>query len=257
MSGTNPLIDERDAAFLLYEVFDAESLCRLPHFAEHTRETLDMYLQATRELAREVVFPTYKPMDEHPAYFENGRVHSHPVLREVWPQIVELGLINAHRPAAVGGQQVPLTVHNVAAAHMMAANLSAFGYAMLTSGSARLIEAFGSDELKRTYMEPMYEGRWTGTMALTEPQAGSNLADVQTKATPTGTGDYLISGNKVFISGGDQTLTENIVHLVLARIAGAPAGIKGISLFVVPRLRMQDGKLVPNDAHAAGTFHKL
>ncbi len=257
MTQDNPLIDERDASFLLYEVFAAEALCRLPYFAEHSRETFDMYLHATRELARDVVFPTYKPMDEAPAHFAQGQVHSHPVLRELWPQIVALGVINAHRPAAVGGQQVPLTVHNLAAAYMMAANLSAFGYAMLTTGAAHLIEAFGSDTLKATYMRPMYEGRWTGTMALTETHAGSNLADLQTRATPTAHGHYLLQGSKVFISGGDQTLSENIVHLALARIDGAPAGIKGISLFVVPKLRVEQAALVPNDVAAAGTFHKL
>jgi alkylation response protein AidB-like acyl-CoA dehydrogenase len=253
----NPLIDDRDASFLLYDVLDAPALCRLSHFAEHSRETFDMYLKATRELARERIFATYKPMDEKPAYFEAGRVHSHPIMRELWPQIVELGLINAHRPAAVGGQQVPLTVHNLAASYMMAANLSAFGYAMLTTGAAHLIEAFGSERLVRDYMRPMYEGRWTGTMALTEPQAGSNLAEVQTRATPTEAGHYLIAGSKVFISGGDQTLTDNIVHLVLARIDGAPAGIRGLSLFVVPKLRVQGDELVPNDVAAAGAFHKL
>src|SRR6201999_977084 len=111
--------------------------------------------------------------------------------------------------------------------------------------------------LKTEFMERMYRGEWTGTMALTEPQAGSSLSDVRTRATPTDRGDYLVQGNKVFIPGGDQDLTENIVHLALARIDGAPAGIKGVSLFAVPKKRLESGKLVPNDVHCAGAFHKM
>jgi butyryl-CoA dehydrogenase len=139
----------------------------------------------------------------------------------------------------------------------MAANLSAFGYMMLTSGAAHLVEAFGSPELQEQYMRPMYAGRYTGTMALTEPQAGSSLADVQTRAQPTDAGHYLMSGNKIFISGGDHDASENIVHLALGRIAGAPAGIRGVSLFLVPKLRLENGELKFNDCHAAGVLHKM
>jgi butyryl-CoA dehydrogenase len=258
MAQGNPLFDDRDVRFVLYDVLGADKLCELPYFADHSPQTFDLYLKAARDLARNEVFPSYKPMDEHPAHYQDGRVHTHPIMVELWPKIVELGVLNASRPAEVGGQQVPMVVHSAACAYLMAANLSAFGYAMLTTGSAHLIEAFGSPELKQKYMDRMYEGRWTGTMALTEPQAGSSLADVQTRATPTAEGHYLMSGSKVFISGGDQTITENIVHLALARIDGAPPGIKGVSLFAVPKLReAADGTLVDNDVSAAGAFHKL
>jgi len=261
MAQGNPLFDDRDVRFVLYDVLGAEALCELPYFAEHSPQTFDLYLKAARDLARNEVFPTYKPMDEAAAHYQDGRVHTHPVMRELWPKLVELGVLNAARPAEVGGQQVPLVIHSAACAYLMAANLSAFGYVMLTSGSAHLIEAFGSSELKDKYMQRMYAGEWTGTMALTEPQAGSSLADVQTRATvvpDSADGHYLMSGSKVFISGGDQTITENIVHLALARIDGAPAGIKGVSLFAVPKQRLAaDGALVDNDVSAAGTFHKL
>jgi butyryl-CoA dehydrogenase len=173
------------------------------------------------------------------------------------PRFAELGVLNAQRPLEVDGQQLPGSVASLAAAYVMAANLSAFGYCMLTSGAAHLIEAFGSPELQERYMRPMYAGRFTGTMALTEPQAGSNLAEVQTRAQPTAAGHYLLSGNKVFISGGDHDAAQNIVHLALARIAGAPAGIRGVSLFVVPQKRLEGERLVPNDCSAAGAFHKL
>ena len=218
----NVLISDRDVRFLLFEVLDTEALCALPHFADHSRETFEMFIDATRRFAREVMYPAYKPMDAAATRFDDGTVHTHDVMKTIYPQLEELGMLNGARPEAVGGQQLPLSVYNVASGYMMAANLSAFGFAMLTSGSAHLIEVFGSEELKREYMEPMYAGRWTGTMALTEPQAGSSLADVETRATPTAEGHYLMQGSKVFISGGDQTLTDNIVHLALARIDGAP-----------------------------------
>jgi butyryl-CoA dehydrogenase len=131
------------------------------------------------------------------------------------------------------------------------------GYVGLTSGAAHLIEAFGADALKAEMMAPMYAGKWTGTMALTEPQAGSSLTDVKTTATKTDAGHYLIRGNKVFISGGDHDMTENIVHLALGRIEGAPPGIKGVSLFAIPKKRRQNGDLVANDVHCAGAFHKM
>jgi len=258
MAQGNLLFDDRNVRFSLYDVLGVDALCALPYFADHSEQTFDLYLKAARDLARNEVFKTYKPMDEAAAHYEGGRVHTHPAMRELWPKLVELGVLNAARPADVGGQQVPGVVHAAACAYLMAANLSAFGYIMLTSGSAHLIEAFGSPELREQYMQRMYGGEWTGTMALTEPQAGSSLADVQTRATPTADGHYLISGSKVFISGGDQTITDNIVHLALARIDGAPPGIKGVSLFAVPKQRIApDGTLVDNDVSAAGAFHKL
>lgn len=254
---TQTLFDDRDIDFLLYGAFDAEALIRLPYFADHSRQTFDLFLSATRKLARDAVFATYKPMDEFGARFEAGRVVVHPAVRELIPMFAELGIVNATRPSAVDGQQLPFCVSALASAYLMAANLSAYGYCMLTSGAAHLIEAFGSSELQARYMRPMYAGKYTGTMALTEPQAGSSLADVQTRAVPHPAGHYSISGNKVFISGGDHDASENIVHLTLARIAGAPPGIHGVSLFVVPRLRSEGNELVPNDCRAAGVFHKL
>ncbi|MDD9937697.1 MAG: acyl-CoA dehydrogenase [Myxococcales bacterium] len=257
MAEDNPLLSDRHVAFMLHEVLDAQSLCALPYFAEHSRETFDLFVGACAKLSREALLPAYKSMDEEAAHFEDGRVHTHPVMRELYPQMVELGMLTAVRPFDVDGQQMPLTVASSGFAYAMAANLSAFGFCMLTTGAAHLIESFGSETLKRDYMRKMYSGEWTGTMALTEPGAGSSLGDLRTRARPTEQGHYLIDGAKVFISGGDNSLSENIVHLALARIEGAPAGSRGISLFAVPRLRIQDGALVPNDVQAAGTFHKL
>ncbi len=253
----NPLISDRDVNFLLYEVLGVNTLCSLPAFAEHSRETFDMLLQATRRFARSRLFPSYRAIDEAPPVLADGAVHVAPAVKELYAGIVDLGLLTASRPESVGGQNLPMSVFTVATTYLMAANLSAYGYVGLTLGAAHLIEAFGDDVLRRTFMAPMYDGRWTGTMALTEPQAGSSLADIATTATPTDGGHYLIRGNKIFISGGEHDLADNIVHLTLARLEGAPLGSRGISLFAVPKRRPSGGGLVDNDVHAAGLIHKI
>jgi butyryl-CoA dehydrogenase len=257
MPSQNPLVSDRDVDFVLYELLDVPSLCRLPWFRDHSRETFDLFLRSARRLAREELFPSYRPLDEAPPVLRDGKVKVHPRLREIYPRLAELGVLSATRPAEVGGQQLPHTVATAAGLVLMAGNLSAFGYVGLTAGAAHLIESFGSEELRRTYMERMYAGEWTGTMALTEPQAGSSLADVRTRARPAPEGHWLLDGAKIFISAGDHDLAENVVHLVLARIEGAPPGVRGISLFCVPKLRPEGGRLVPNDVRVTGLIHKI
>jgi butyryl-CoA dehydrogenase len=255
---SNPLLSDRDVDFLLYEVLDVERLCALPYFAEHSRQTFDLFLGSARRLARDVLLPSYRAVDTEPPRLADGRVTVHPRLRELYPKLVALGVTNATRPSAVGGQQLPVTIASLAGAYLQAGNLSAVGFVGLSGAAAHLIEAFGSPWLREQFMARMYAGEWTGTMALTEPQAGSSLADVATRATPIGDGKFKLSGAKIFISGGDHDLTENIVHMTLARIDGAPPGIKGVSLFAVPRLRQDDNKsLVDNDVSVAGAVHKI
>lgn len=253
----NPLVRDRDVEFLLYELLDAPALCGLPAFADHSRDTFDLYLKSARRLSREVLFPAYRPMDEAPPTFANGAISVHPRMHALYPQLVELGAVNATRPSDVGGQQLPLTVATLAHAYLMAGNASAYGYVGLTNGAAHLIEAFGDAQLRESMMARMYSGEWTGTMALTEPQAGSSLADVRTRATPRPDGTFSLRGSKIFISGGDHDLAENIVHMTLARIDGAPAGIKGVSLFAIPKRRIENGALVSNDVTVAGMIHKI
>ena len=254
---SNPLIDEGLVDFLLYSVLDAESLCELEAFQQHSRETFDMFIDSVRKFARRDLLPTYKPMDEEPPVFRDGRIHTHPALPALYEAMIDLGVLTATRPESVGGQQIPMLVHTLASAYLMAANLGAYGFVGLTHGAAHLIEAFGSDELKERFMTKMYGGEWTGTMALTEPHAGSSLGDLTTTAKPTDDGHYLIKGSKIFISGADHQLAENIVNLTLARIEGAPPGTKGISLFAIPRLREENGELVSNDVTVAGLIHKI
>ena len=259
----NPLLSDRNVAFLLREVFDTARLLELPAFAEHTLEGCEMYVQNARKFAREKLYPAYKPMDEAPPRLIDGQVLAHPLMREIYPRLVELGILSATRPAKVGGANLPTLVATMANAYLMAANLSAYGYCGLTSGAARLLESFGSEELQERFMMRMYSGEWTGSMALTEPQAGSSLTDVKTTATPVaGAEHHLVRGSKIFISAGDHDITENVVHLTLARIEGAPPGIKGVSLFAIPKKRFaegaaQSGALVSNDVHVAGLIHKI
>ncbi len=255
---TNPLIDDRDVDLILDELLDLGQLLALPAFAGHDRQTVTLFLEASRALARDRLFPAYRAIDTDPPRLVDGKVIVHPRMHELYAQLRALDVIAAPRPEAVGGAQLPRAVFALATAYLCAANLSAYGYAGLTQGAAHLLEAFGDDALRTRYMARMYRGEWTGTMALTEPQAGSSLADLTTTATPTASGYHLIRGSKIFISGGDHDLTENIVHLTLARLAGAPAGMKGVSLFCVPKRRLEDdGTLVDNDVAVTGVIHKI
>lgn len=256
-SNQNPLISDRFSSFLLHDVHDATGLCALPYFADHDRETFDLFVGAARRLAREQLLPTYKIMDEEAPELKNGEIKAHPLMHSLYPKLVDLGIVSAMRPWEVGGQQLPVCVSTLAMMHLMAANAAAAGYVFLTTGAAHLIESFGSDEVRDLFMANMYSGRWTGTMALTEPHAGSSLADITTTATPRADGRFSIRGSKIFISGGSHDLVENIVHLTLARIPGGPAGSKGISLFAVPTHRSENGELVPNDISASQAIHKI
>ena len=244
--------------FLLHEVFDIEGLCKKELFKEHSAESLDMILDAAASLSQEHLRPILVEMDTHPPYIENGRVKVHPKMRELMQTFGRDGWISMSSPHEFGGQQVPFTIMQATGFIMGAANYSTMVYPFLTTGAAHLIESFGSDKLKQAYIPKMYAGEWQGTMAMTEPGAGSSLSDLVTTATPTTEGHYLIRGQKIFISCGDSDAVDNIVHLMLARIEGAPAGTKGISLFVVPRMRPEaDGSLVFNDVNTAGVFHKM
>jgi len=256
-STSNPLLDDRDVELILDEVLDLGRLLRLPYFADHDRETCQLLLESVRELARGGLFPAYRALDSEPPRLVDGQVRVHPRMRELYARLTELGIVAAPRPHAVGGSQVPLTVFSLATAYLMAGNLSAYGYLGLTQGAAHLLEAFGDEALRTAYMARMYRGEWTGTMALTEPQAGSSLADITTTAEPTPDGYYLVRGSKIFISGGDQDITDNVVHMTLARIRGASSGMKGVSLFCIPKRRFEGGVLVDNDVAVTGLIHKI
>jgi alkylation response protein AidB-like acyl-CoA dehydrogenase len=260
MAGFNPLVRDRDVEFLLYEVHDVLRLCRLPSFVEHERETFDLFLRSAAKVGREQLFPLFREMDEQPARLVDGRVHAHPRAGELYARIVELGILTSGRPESVGGAQLPSAITTMAFLYLMAGNGGMAGYPLLTAGAAHLLESFGSEHLRETFMARMYAGEWGGTMSLTEPQAGSSLGDLTTAARPVEgrEGVYRIKGSKIFISGGDHQFLDNIVHLTLARRVGDPAGTRGISLCAVPRLRPgPDGSLQFNDVHTTQLVHKI
>lgn len=250
-------VSTRNLQFLLHEVFNSTQLNQFERYQDYDREAFDMMMEASKQLSDQYLFPYYTEMDKQKAYFEDGVVKVHPALKKAIKAIAEGGWISANKSYEQGGQQMPLVLLNAALLIMYSANANAAAYAFLTQGASNLIQSFGSDELKSQYIPEMYAGNWQGTMALTEPQAGSSLIDLTSSAELTEAGHYKISGQKIYISGGDHDAADNIVHLLLARIKGAPAGTKGISLFVVPKKRIENGSLVSNDVTTAGLFGKM
>lgn len=249
---------ERNLHFLLHEVFDLEALTAYDYYAEHTRKGFDLVLKAAMKVARDLLFPIFEEMDRSQPKLIDGNIRVLPQVRTIMREFGEGGWIASTVPIDQDGEQLPHLLADACRFIFMAANYSASAYPGLTTGAAGLIASFGSRELFRTFVPNMYAGRWQGTMALTEPEAGSSLADITTWAEPTGKGYYRISGQKIFISAGDHDGVENVVHLMLAKIKGGPAGVKGISLFVVPQKRVDaEGRLVPNDVNTSGIFHKL
>lgn len=255
----NTLIDRRELDFQLFEVLDAESLTQFPRYAEHNRETFGAVFDTAMGIAQDKFAPHNRSLDENEPRFDGSRVTVIPEVKEALRAFIDAGFLAAGNDEEVGGMQLPVCVTQAAHSIFAAANVATFGYAMLTIANANVIQRFGSAEQKRKYLAPLLAGRFFGTMALTEPQAGSSLSDIETMARPNPDGTYSITGNKIFISGGDHDLAENIVHLVLARIADAPAGVKGISLFIVPKLKVNaDGSVGErNDVALAGLIHKL
>ena len=250
-------VSERNLKFLLYEVFDTPSLTQYPYYADHSRESFDMALETAMKIGKNLMKPRLSEMDKNPPEFVDGRVKVHPVVRSVMKECGEGGWIAAPFPFDLGGQQLPLMISGACRFILSAANYSASVYPFLTTGAAHLIMAFGSKEMAEAYIPRMFSGEWQGTMAMTEPQAGSSLADITTAAEPTDQGYYKLRGQKIFISAGDHDGVDNVIHLMLAKIKGAPAGVRGISLFVVPQKRMDNGRLIPNDVNTAGIYHKL
>jgi len=250
-------VSERNLKFLLYEVFDTPTLTQYPYYADHSRESFDMALETAMKIGKNLMKPRLSEMDKNPPEFVNGRVKVHPLVRNVMKECGEGGWIAASFSFDLGGQQLPLMISGACRFILSAANYSASVYPFLTTGAAHLIMAFGSQEMVDTYVPKMFSGEWQGTMALTEPQAGSSLADILTIAEPADGGYYKLRGQKIFISAGDHDGVDNIIHLLLAKIKGAPAGVRGISLFIVPQKRIENGQLVPNDVNTAGIYHKL
>ena len=251
-------ISERNLKFLLYEVFDAESLTKYEYYTPHNKKTFDLVLQAAVKLAKDMLYPVFSEMDRNQPELVQGQVKVHPSVRKIMNEFGEGGWITSRVPFDLDGEQLPHLVADACDFVFQASNYSASVFPGLNTGAAHLLESFGNEQLCNAFVANLHEGKWQGTMALTEPEAGSSLSDITTTAEPTDEDYYLIKGQKIFISAGDHDGVDNVVHLLLAKIKGAPPGVRGISLFVVPKYRISDqDKLLPNDVATSGLYHKL
>lgn len=256
---TDQLLNERDLSFLLYELLDTDALLHRARYTEHDRNVFDATLKTAREIAAHYFAPHNHKGDTHEPTFDGQQVHLIPETKAAWQAFAEAGFLSAHHDFEDGGLQLPEVVLRACMAYFNAANVATTAYPFLSIGAANLLKSFASAELRECFLPAMLAGRFSGTMALTEPGQGSALGDIRTSARPAADGTYRVFGQKMFISGGDHELTENILHLVLARIEGAPAGVKGISLFLVPKFMVDaEGHIGSrNDVALAGLLHKM
>lgn len=254
-----PIVDRRNLDFLLYELLQIDSLFEHERFAHLDRAVVGEMVDMSQRLAQETYLPCAATLDSNEPKVVGDRISMPVQVGEALRAYAQAGLFAQTFDEEVGGLQLPFTVSTVINGLFMAANVSVANYSMLTVAAAHLLEAFASEERKSQFLRPMLEGRWFGTMCLSETQAGSSLADIRTRAEPSTDGSYAIIGDKMWISGGDHELSENIVHMVLARIPDGPAGVKGISLFIVPRLlNVGPGSApVSNNIGLVGLNHKM
>jgi alkylation response protein AidB-like acyl-CoA dehydrogenase len=253
------LLSRRDLDFLLYEWLRIDELTKRNRFAEHSRETFDAVLELCEQLATRYFAPHNKRSDAEEPQFDGEKVTVIGEVKEALDAFAQADLVGMGMDHELGGAQLPMAVAQAAFAWTAAANISTSGYVMLTIANANLLAKFGTPEQIETFVKPMLAGRFSGTMALSETQAGSSLADILTRAEPKEDGTYRLFGSKMWISGAEHELTDNIINLVLAKIPGGPAGTKGISLFIVPKyLVTEDGSVGQRNGVAiSGLNHKM
>ncbi|AZG48503.1 acyl-CoA dehydrogenase [Gordonia insulae] len=248
-------LSRRDLEFLLYEWLDVEKLTSRERYREHSRETFDAVLELSEDIATKCFAPANKTGDQNEPYVgDDGKVVLPDEISSGINEFLKAGLAAGSFDESLGGMQLPTVVNRASSAWFQAANAAMSSYTFLTVGNANLLAEYGTPEQIDTWVRPMVEGRFFGTMCLSEPQAGSSLADITTKAEPADDGSYRITGTKMWISAGDHELGENIVHLVLAKAPGGGPGVKGISLFIVPKY-LADG--TRNDVALVGLNHKM
>lgn len=253
------LINRRDLYFVLYELLNIEHLAQTSRYEGQDRALYEATIDAAETLAEEQFATHAAESDENEPKLEGGKVKLIPAIKQATDAYVEAGFMGMSMDAEAGGMQLPWTIAQACAAYFCAANIGTIAYPFITIAAANLLSKFGSEAQKARYLAPLVEGRFFGTMVLSEPQAGSSLADIRTRAVPTDDGHYLITGNKMWTSAADHELSENIIHMVLAKIPGGPPGVKGISLFIVPKFLVNDdGSLGErNDVRVAGLNHKM
>ncbi len=253
------IVNRRDLDFLLYETLDLSKLLENERFADYDKESIDAIFDVSQSIAEDVFQPFAAKLDANEPQFVDGKVEIIPEVRDALDAYKDAGLFMTGYDADIGGMQLPWMAHQALNSMFVCANTSVSNYAFLTQGATNMLNACGSAELKAKFMPKMLDGDWFGTMCLSEPQAGSSLADIRTKAERLEDGSYKITGTKMWISGGDHELTENIIHMVLAKIPGGPSGVKGISLFLVPKHQVNtDGTIgESNNVALAGLNHKM
>ncbi len=253
------IVNRRDLDFLLYETLGLDSLLEAPRFSDYDKDAIDAIFDLSQSIAEEVFQPFAAQLDDNEPKYIDGKVEIIPQVREALDAYKEAGLFMTPYDADIGGMQLPWMVHQALNSMFVCANTSVSNYAFLTQGAANMLHACGSKELQDKFLPNMLAGEWFGTMCLSEPQAGSSLSDIRTKAEKLDDGRYKITGTKMWISGGDHELTDNIIHMVLAKIPGAPPGVKGISLFLVPKNNVNDDGRIgdSNNVALAGLNHKM
>jgi alkylation response protein AidB-like acyl-CoA dehydrogenase len=256
---TQLIADRRDIEFVLYEQMEAETVFKHEKYKEFNRKTCDLIISEARQLAIKEILPTFAEGDQEGARFENGQVKVPECYHRAFKHFVEGEWTAMTADPELGGQGLPLVLAEAASEYLVGANTAFCFYGLIGHAAGELIEIFGTEKQKALFLQKMYSGIWSGTMQLTEPQAGSDVGSLTTSAVKNPDGTYSLTGNKIFITSGDQNLTENIIHPVLARIEGAPQGTKGISLFLVPKIWVNDdGSLgEPNDIVCTGIEHKM
>ncbi len=254
-----PLLNDRDVEFLLYEFLDTEKLLERPRYSEHSREIFDASLRTAKTIAEKYFANHLVEGDANEPTLVDGVVKMIPETKVAWDEFANAGFLAAHQNYEEGGMQMPEVVFRMVMAYVNAANIGTAAYPFVATGSANLIRAFGSEEQKAKFLTLIMDGRSNGTMCLTEPGQGSALGDITTMAEPADDGTYRIFGQKMFISCADHDIAGNVVHMVLAKIKGAPPGVKGISLFIVPKFLVNDDGSPGerNDVVVAGLNHKM
>lgn len=243
------LTDEKDVRFALFDVLGVQELANTEKYSAYPQDTIEMIYSEAQKFADNVLFPLGVKGDKEGARFENGKVYTTPGTKEAHRSYIESGWMTACESEEIGGQGMPLVLGIAINELFHGANTPFCFFTGVSHHAAKLIEVFGTEEQKRLYMDKIYAGEWLATMALTEPGSGSDLSSLRTKATRRDDGTYAISGSKIFITNGDQDISENIVHLTLARIEGDPEGAKGVSLFIVPKIRLNDDGSMTGEAN--------
>jgi len=253
------IADRRDIDFVLYEQLEADQIGKHPRFDGLNRKAFDLMINEARTFAIKEILPTYADGDREGVRFDGGKVAVASCFHRAYRLFKEGEWMAMTKPVEVGGQGLPHILAQAASEYFIGANYAFATYMILASGSGKMIELFGTPMQKRLFLKNLYTGKWGGTMLLTESQAGSDVGNLSTSARKNPDGTYTITGNKIFITNGEQDITENIVHPVLARIEGAPKGTKGISLFIVPKIWVnEDGSLgQPNDVVCTGVEEKM